>query len=105
MERLLIKVLPKHLKGNSWSHQMNPENRRCPLEEALVASGYPDAYVGAMCVILNTKELDPDDYVIMDWNEEDVQRFIEMANNGSEEQYEVELVRDPNFVSEAVVFD
>lgn len=45
---MIITILPKHMLGNSWSHNENPEMRLCPLYEAMVEAGMTDVYVGGL---------------------------------------------------------
>lgn len=95
MELVTVTILPKHLKGNSWSHMTSYANRRCPLEEALNDMGLKN-YTSASFVLFenendeNAKQYIPEHI----WNRHEARDLIEAANNGSEKSLTFTLLRE-----------
>lgn len=91
---ITVTVKPEHLKGNSYIHHDNEEKRMCPLHEALTEAGY------------NVRRLGKQDFVADEirhripevWSGENVERYISLANKGSQETYTMTFEEIPVLV-------
>jgi len=89
-ETIEVTVKPHHLKGNAWSHADSPENRRCPLEEALKEMGHHEATVGARVALIDDifYEINVDE-----WNHLIVGSYVRQANGGSIQEVHLKLTK------------